>query len=276
MKCKIEFGDSLELMKKMDDKSVNLIVTSPPYADARKKTYGGVKPDDYVSWFHDYAVEMHRVLADDGSFILNIKEKVVNGQRHPYVLKLVLDLVEEVGFLWTEEYIWYKTTATPGKWPNRFRDSWEHCYHFTKQKKFVMNQDAVRVPIGDWSKTRMKNLSDNDKSRQASSTGSGFGRKISAWTDKELVYPGNVLHGAAETRNRGHSAVYPVWVPEWFIKLFSNEGDWVLDPFLGSGTTAIAGLNIGRNVVGFELMDDYRENIENRLKSEVEHDIVML
>lgn len=252
----IHLEDSLETMKKMDSKSVDMIITSPPYADARKTTYGGVKVTEYVEWFLNYSQEIYRVLKDDGSFILNIKEKVVNGERHTYVMELVIAMRQQ-GWLFTEDYMWHKTTTTPGKWPNRFRDLWEHCFHFTKSKKFVMNQDAVKVPIGDWSKKRLKSLTEQDKTRNASSTGSGYGRKVSNWEGRETVYPGNVLHGASETRNTGHSAAFPVWLPEWFIKLFSNEGETVYDPFMGSGSTAIAALNLNRKVIGSELLEKY-------------------
>lgn len=262
----LTIGDSLEGLKKIPDNSINLIVTSPPYADARKSTYGGVKVDEYVDWFLPYAQEMMRVLADDGSFILNIKEKVVNGERHTYVMELVIAL-KKMGWLFTEEYMWHKTTTTPGKWPNRFRDLWEHCYHFTKNKKFVMNQEAVMVPIGDWSKSRLKNLSDNDKERKNSGSGSGYGKKVDNWVGKDKVYPGNVLHGASETTNTGHSAAFPVWLPEWFIKLFSNPGDSILDPFMGSGSTAIAALNLGRDVIGFELLEAYADLSVERVKT---------
>lgn len=268
--------DALEMLSKLDDNSVNLIVTSPPYADQRKSTYGGVKPSEYVEWILPYTKEFKRVLTDDGSFILNIKEKVVDGQRHPYVLKLVLAMMEEQEWKWTEEYIWHKTTTTPGKWPNRFRDLWEHCYHFTKNKKFVMNQDDVMVPIGDWSKTRLSKLSKNDNERKTSNTGSGYGRNVSSWVGKDKVYPGNVLHGSSETKNRGHSATYPVWLPEWFIKLFSNENDVVLDPFMGSGSTAIAALNLKRNVIGAELLEDYSTKCIERVKKQHPNETITL
>lgn len=260
----LKFGDALTHLKTMPDKSVNLIVTSPPYADARKSTYGGVKVNEYVEWFLPYCEELKRVLADDGSFILNIKEKVINGERQTYVMELVIAL-RKMGWLFTEEYMWHKKTTTPGKCPNRFRDSWEHCFHFTKNKKFVMNQEAVMVPVGDWSKSRLKNINENDKSRQTSSTGSGYGRKIDNWVGRDMVYPSNVLHGSSETKNVGHSAAFPVWLPEWFIKLFSNKGDTILDPFMGSGSTAIAALNLERNVVGFELIESYFYNIVERV-----------
>ena len=249
---------SLETMSKMDDKSVDLIVTSPPYADARKSTYGGVKVDEYVEWFKEYSSEMYRVLKDT------------------YVMELVLDMVKQ-GWLFTEEYMWHKTTTTPGKWPNRFRDLWEHCYHFTKSKKFVMNQDDVKIPIGDWSKKRLNNLSEKDQKRTDSATGSGYGRNMSNWVGKETVYPGNVLHGASETKNTGHSAAFPVWIPEWFIKLFSNEGDIVYDPFMGSGSTAIAALNLGREVIGSELLEKYADiSVERVLKYHDESKITVM
>lgn len=266
MKIEIKIGDSLEFMKTLPDQSVNLIVTSPPFADQRKHTYGGVHVDEYVEWFKPFAAEMLRILADDGSFILNIKERVVDGERSTYVYELVM-MMKSLGWRWTEEYMWHKTTSTPGKWPNRFRDLWEHLYHFTKQKKFVMNQDDVRVPIGDWSKSRLKNLSEKDMVRQNSAVDSGFGKNVSNWVGKDLVYPGNVLHGAPETSNVGHSAPFPVWLPEWFIKLFSNEGDVVYDPFMGSGSTAIAAINQKRNVIGSEQDEKQRDNMFKRIAS---------
>lgn len=248
--------DSLKTMKNMADGSIDMVITSPPYADARKKTYGGVRVDEYVDWFLDYSAEIYRILKDDGSFILNIKEKVVDGERHTYVMELVIAMRQQ-GWKFTEEYMWHKTTTTPGKWPNRFRDLWEHCFHFTKSKKFVMNQDDVKVPIGEWSKKRLKDLSEKDIQRNTSDTGSGYGRNVSNWVGKDMVYPGNVLHGASETGNTGHSAAFPIWLPEWFIKLFSNSGETIYDPFMGSGSTAIAALNLDRDVIGSELLEKY-------------------
>ena len=115
--------DSLCALGDLPDDSVQLIMTSPPYADRRKRTYGGPLPDKYVEWFLPIAAELKRVLAPDGTFILNIKESVVDGQRHRYVHHLIDALVEEQGWLWTEEFAWHKRNCTPGKWPNRFRDA---------------------------------------------------------------------------------------------------------------------------------------------------------
>lgn len=244
-------GDCEILLKDIADNSIDLIMTSPPYADQRKKTYGGVHPDAYVDWFLPKSEEMFRVLKPTGTFILNIKEKVIKGERSTYVLELILSLREQ-GWLWTEEFIWHKKNSYPGKWPNRFRDSWERLLQFNKERKFNMYQEAVMVPVGDWAKNRLSNLNVADKQRDESKVGSGFGKNISNWLGRNRVYPTNVLHLATECNNQVHSAVFPESLPEWFIKLFTVEGDTVLDPFVGSGTVLKVCENLKRNAIGIE------------------------
>lgn len=256
-------GDCAEQLKHIKSNSVDLIVTSPPYADQRKNVYGGIRPDDYVAWFIPIASEMLRVLKPTGSFILNIKERVVGGERHTYVLELILALRQQ-GWLWTEEYIWHKKNCYPGKWPNRFRDSWERCLHFNKQKNFKMFQDEVRVPMGDWRHARLKSLSEADRRRDESKVGSGFGKKIENWIGRDLAYPTNVLHLATECGNRNHAAVFPEALPEWFIKLFTQPGDTVLDPFAGSGTTLLVAQRLQRHSIGIELSEAYCKIIRER------------
>ncbi len=258
MTTNIILGDCGDELKEIADNSVDLIITSPPYADSRKNTYGGVHPDDYVKWFLPISAELFRVLKPTGTFILNIKEKVVNGQRHTYVIELILSMKKQ-GWLWTEEFIWHKKNSYPGKWPNRFRDTWERLLQFNKQKQFNMYQDTVKVPIGDWAKDRLKNLSNTDKMRDNAKNGSGFGKNISNWVGRDLVYPSNVLHLATECSNKQHSAAFPDSLPEWFIKLFTQENDTVLDPFLGSGTTAIVATKMNRNAIGIEILPEYYE-----------------
>lgn len=244
--------------------SVNLIVTSPPYADQRKQNYGGIHPDKYVEWFLPRSEALYTCLASDGSFILNIKEKAVSGQRHTYVLELILELKRQ-GWRWVEEYCWHKKNCYPGKWPNRFRDSWERLLHFTKESHFKMRQEDVMVPMGDWKHSRLRNLSDTDRKRDESKVGSGFGKKVENWVGREMAYPTNVLHLSTECGYKGHPATFPAQLPAWFIRLFTDEGDTVLDPFAGSGTTLVAAHNLGRRGIGVDISAKYCDLMRERL-----------
>ena len=109
-------GDCLSIIGSGDiaPNSVNLIVTSPPYADQRKSNYGGIHPDRYVEWFLPRAKAFQSVLAKDGSFVLNVKEKAINGERHTYILELIVELRKQ-GWRWVDEYIWHKKNCYPGK-----------------------------------------------------------------------------------------------------------------------------------------------------------------
>lgn len=209
-------------------------------------------PPQYLEWFRPRAEQIFRILKPTGSFILNIKEKVVDGERHTYVLDLILTLKRDIGFRWTEEYIWHKTTAMPGKWKYRFRDSWERILHFTKTENIKMYQDAVKVPIGDWTDARLSNMSENDQTRQRSATNPKTGRRMANWEGKKMVLPTNVLHKPPVCHNTGHSAAFPEWLPEFFIKLLTNRGDLVLDPFVGSGTTVKVAERLERKSVGID------------------------
>jgi len=260
---RVVLGDCKEELKSLGENSVDLIVTSPPYADSRKQTYGGIKPENYVEWFLPISKELLRVLKPTGTFILNIKEKAENGERSTYVLELILAFRKQ-GWLWTEEFIWHKKNCYPGKWPNRFRDAWERLLQFNKTKKFNMYQDKVKVPIGDWAEFRLKNLSNTDKIRDNAKNGSGFGKNISNWLGKETVYPSNVLHLSTECNNKNHSATFPNTLPEWFIKLFTKEGDMVLDPFAGSGTTLFVAEKMNRNSIGIEIIPEYVSLIKSQ------------
>lgn len=262
----VRLGDCLDVLSTFPDNSFDLIVTSPPYADSRAKTYGGIKADNYVEWFLPRSEELLRVLKPTGTFILNIKEKAVNGERHTYVLELILEMRKQ-GWLWTEEFVWHKKNCFPGKWSNRFRDAWERCLQFNKNKKFNMYQEAVMVPMGKWAETRLKNLSQTDQIRDESKVGSGFGKNVSNWVGRDTVYPTNVLHMSTECANKNHSAAFPKALPEWFIKLFTQEGDWVLDPFLGSGTTCQIAQELRRNSVGIEVSHEHYELALTNLKS---------
>lgn len=257
-------GDCREKLKEIEDDSVDLIFTSPPYADSRKNTYGGIHPDKYVDWFLPKSKELLRVLKPSGTFILNIKEKAVNCERHTYVMELILEMRKQ-GWLWTEEFIWHKRNCYPGKWPNRFRDAWERLLQFNKSKKFNMYQEEVMVPMGDWAKGRLKNLSETDRTRDNAKNGSGFGKNVSNWLKRDKVFPTNVLHLATECGNKNHSAAFPKALPEWFIRLFTKEGDSVLDPFMGSGTTVMVAHLMNRNAIGIEIHPEYFRQAQKQL-----------
>lgn len=261
----IIFGDCKDELTRVDDNSVALIFTSPPYADSRKNTYGGIHPDRYVEWFLPISEQLLRVLKPTGTFVLNIKEKAANGERHTYVMELILAMRKQ-GWLWTEEFIWHKKNCYPGKWPNRFRDAWERLLQFNKTTKFNMYQEEVMVPVGDWAKGRLRNLSETDKIRDNAKNGSGFGKNVSNWLNRQMVYPTNVLHLATECNNKNHSAVFPDELPEWFIKLFTKEKDTVLDPFMGSGTTIMVAKRMRRNSIGIEICPEYCNMVKSKIE----------
>lgn len=164
--------------------------------------------------------------------------------------------------------MWHKKNSYPGKWPNRFRDNWERLIQFNKAKEFHMYQESVMVPVGDWAKDRLAKLSETDKTRDESKVGSGFGKNVSNWLGRSMVYPTNVIHMATECSNRSHSATFPVELPAWFMKLFTQPGDLVLDPFMGSGTTALAAVQLGRYFVGTDINKEYIELARKRIAQE--------
>lgn len=280
-------GDCFDNIKNIASDSIDLIVTSPPYADKRKRFYDSVHPDKYVEWFKPLAEELKRVLKPKGSFILNIKEHPRDGERDTYVLELILAL-KNSGWLWIEEYCWYKKNSFPGKWPNRFRDAWERCLHFTISKDFAMYQDAVKVPIGDWADKRFKSMTEKDFVRHISGTNGSLGRNVSNWLNKRKVYPHNVLvfeeehyinseddviaevtniiEFATVCYNKKHSAAFPLELPTWFIRLLSKKGDTILDPFVGSGTTAVASHLLGRHFIGIEKDKSFVKDARESLK----------
>ncbi len=259
-------GDCREELKAYKGQ-IDLIVTSPPYADARKKQYGGVHPDEFAEWFMTFHEPFYEALKPTGSLIINIKDKVVDGVRHRYVWRTIESLCER-GWYSIEDYIWQKTNPMPGYWPTRLRDGWEYCFHLAKSKRPYMNQDAVRQPIGDWVDSRLKNLGENDLSRHNSANASGFGRDVSRWVDKETVLPSNVLSLALVGKNKGHPAVFPVELPLFFIKLLSPENGLIADPFAGSGTTGIAASSLNRSSILIESNPEYCEEMRKRLSTE--------
>ncbi|MFH0914252.1 MAG: site-specific DNA-methyltransferase [Chloroflexota bacterium] len=267
-KTGVYLGDSREVLKRFPDKYFNLIVTSPPYADARSKHYDSISPDAYVKFLLSFHHQFWRVLANDGSFVLNVKDRVVNGVRNRFVWHTIEAFSQE-GWLCVDDYIWVKPNAMPGYWPNRLRDEWEYCFHMTKQKKFSMYQEAVRRPTGEWAKTRLAKLTGKSNGRHNSENDSGFGRDLRHWVGKDTVLPGNTINVGLVGKDMGHPAVFPVGLPEFFIKLFTRVGDNVLDPFAGSGSTGLAAEQLDRNVVLIDTKLEYIKTAKSRLEKKI-------
>ena len=246
---------------------VDLIVTSPPYADARRNHYDSVHPDDFADWFLTFHDSFYDALKPSGSLVINIKDRVVNGVRHRYVWHTIEKLCEK-GWYAIDDYIWHKTNPMPGYWPTRLRDGWEYCFHLAKQRKPYFNADAVRKPIGDWAETRLNKLGKNDTSRHNSANKSGFGRDLSRWVGKKTVLPSNVISSAVVGKNKQHPAVFPLDIPRFFIKLLSPEYGLVIDPFGGSGTTGLVALQENRHCILIDNNQKYYEIALERMQSE--------
>ena len=269
------YGDCETKLREVDDESVNLIFTSPPYAMARKKYYGGIPESEYSNWFLSKSKEFMRVLTQDGSFVLNIKEGGTgkNGALSSYVVRLIAALVDQ-DWYWVDEYIWVKNNAYPGYKPNQFRNAWERLLHFSKQKHIKIRKDEVRVPMSQGTKrmikyAAMKGVKHGDSRFEPVRWNNGEKRLKDG-----LVYPTNVLTGASWSgRPRGHPAVFPEWLPHWFIRLLTDKDDVVLDPFAGSGTTGLVALDLGRKTIGIESKMEYFDLIKsnwNRMLNEGE------
>lgn len=262
--CEIICGDSRKVLADFEGKA-DLIVTSPPYADARHKHYDSIHPDKFAEWFLTFHEPFYKALKPTGSLVINIKDKVVNGVRHRFVWHTIEALCQH-GWFAIDDYIWHKTNPMPGKWPTRLRDGWEYCFHLAKSHRPFFNADAVRKPIGDWVVSRLAKLGTNDLSRHNSVNASGFGRNVSRWVGKETVLPSNVLSLALVGENKGHPAVFPSDLPLFFIKLLCPENGLVIDPFGGSGTTGLAALALNRRCVLIDNNSKYCELAEKHLQ----------
>lgn len=260
--------DCMEGLKQMPDSSINLVVTSPPYAEQRKNVYNSIPEENYVDWFIDIGKEIYRTLKEDGSFLLNIKEHTnINGGRSLYVMKLVIALVEQVDFKLIDTYCWTKNSF-PGRIKNKFKNAWEPIYHFAKQTDISIYPDNVAMPIKEESIKRA-----NRKFTGKTKNGSGFQCTASeTMRNATKAYPSNHLHYNNTVNqysdNRWHPAVFPIDLPNFYIKAFTKSGDLVVDPFMGSGTTALSAIKNNRNYIGFELDKEYFEKASKRIEQE--------
>lgn len=251
---KLYTGDSLELLKKMPDNSVDLIITSPPYSTLKKYVdFDGISPDKYVEWFLPFCIEICRVIKPTGSFILNINDKIENGFRHPYVFDLISEIHKKTNLKMFERLFWNKMKSLPNK--TRFGDRVEYLFWFVKEKNFYFNIDEMRTPYSEKSINRMKKPLKKRYARTMDDV-----KEYKDWEPNKLgALPSTLVNISSESKRiaDNHIAVYPLELVKYFIKGATKEGDIVLDPFLGTGTTAVAAKILKRNYIGFDIEDSY-------------------
>jgi len=232
---------------------VNVVFTSPPYAEQRKEQYGGVPPDEYIPWFEQVATNAWAWLAEDGSFFVNLKEHCEDGERHLYVKKLVVYLREQCGWKFVDEFCWLRRSY-PGAYSGRFKNAWEPVFHFAKANGWKHSPKAVLQDFKS-DPAKMKTYAENPHIATASGSPFEVGGKKSYEADG--AWPDNVLEAMHIPGECLHPASFPVGLPEWFARAFSESGDAIADPFLGSGTTLIAAEKLGRRAYGIELEPRY-------------------
>lgn len=263
-------GDSLQLLKELPDNSIDFVVTSPPYADL--KTYidnPGILADDYVEWFLPYCNEICRVIKPTGSFVLNINDKVEKGFRHPYVFDLISELHKRTDLKLFERLFWNKMKGLPNRY--RFGDRVEYLFWFAKDKDFYFDIDEMRTEYSEKSIQRMKNPL---KKRFARTEENQNSDEYKEWKpNPKGALPTTLVNISSESKRiaDNHVAVYPVELAKYFIKGGTKEGAIVLDPFMGTGTTAVACKETGRNYIGFELQEDYINVANKRISEYVEN-----
>ncbi|MDP9368564.1 MAG: site-specific DNA-methyltransferase [Chloroflexota bacterium] len=263
-------GDSLELMRTLPDGSINLVMTSPPFALVFKKNYGNKDQHEYVEWLCRYAQEIFRLLPDDGSFVIDIGGAWNKGTptRSLYQYKLLIALCEEVGFHFAQDFYWYNPGAipAPAEWVNvrriRVKGAVNLVWWLSKTPwPKADNRNVLKPYSGDM--VRLVNRGVKETVRPS-------GHVITnKWKDHGGAIPPNLLemgnndaNGAyiQACRSAGlpvHPARFPKGLPEFFIKLATAEGDTVLDPFAGSNITGEVAESLGRSWIACELQKDY-------------------
>jgi len=254
-------GDCRDRIKEIPDSSVDFIFTSPPYAERRKHAYSSTSRAEYVDWFLPLGKELKRVLKPEGSFMLNLKADCFKGERSLYVMELVIALKKEVGFNYVDEYVWYKS-ATPRTKTFRLKNAWEPIYHFSLGKNYI-NHDAIKIrSVATFAQKRGTVSLD-------SITGNIGGyhkiaKQVPGWTD-----PDNVLYFPTALLIRDpykHPAKFPKDLASYLIRGFCPKGGTVLDPFAGSGSTAVAALMNECRSIAIEMEPKFCQVIEERLK----------
>ena len=266
---KLYNGDCLEVMKEIENNSVDVIITSPPYAEQRKHQYGGILENDYPKFTVQWMEEIKRILKNEGSVFINIRPHIKNGQISDYVLKTRLALREQ-GWIECEELIWIKPDSPPLGSINRPRRAWESILWFSKTgKPFVdtKSNGIISNRIGF----------ENTKFEHGGNSHIHAGQndaKVGIARSKDYIEIGT---GKIE-KKINHPAMFPIQLPEYLIKLSSNESQVILDPFMDSGTTGVACINTNRNFIGIELDEEYfniaKERIEKAQQNKLDGEVV--
>jgi len=293
MISKIYNEDCINSLQYIGKDSVDLILFSPPYANLR--TYGHknseANPDDYVDWFIPKAKIFNQILKSNGSMIININDCVVNRFRHLYVFKLVIALCEKCGFELFERLFWDKSCSPPTS-DQRFRDTTEYIFWFVKTKKFKLKIDKGRLPYNPITIKRYQQQvptwhTRDPKARICTKCGDnmiaikdrlkckkcGY-ELLNAIKMKNLelnplgAHPSTLIRLGSESKNTGtHTSTFPMALPSYFIPMATDDGDTVMDPFMGSGKTILASLKLNRKYIGFEILPNIfkeaQENINN-------------
>ena len=239
----------------MDGAQINVAFTSPPYASQRKydesSGFKPIPPDEYVDWFEDVQANVRAHLADDGSWFVNIKAHCEDGERHLYVMDLVIAHKRRWGWAYVDDFRWLRP-GFPISVRNRFKSGHEPVFHF-----------GTGI-AGKWNPDSVGHASDACMPKGTGSRYSEAGQvTISKTTISGIARPTNVVVANGSSRE-GHSAAFPVGLPSFFVRAYSDEGDRIFDPFLGSGTTLIAAAENKRIAYGCEISPAYCDLIRRR------------
>lgn len=246
-----------DVARLLDGRKINVAFTSPPYASQRKydesSGFKPIPPDEYVDWFEAVQANVREHLAEDGSWFVNIKEHCEDGQRSLYVKDLTLAHVRRWGWRFVDEFAWTRE-GVPGRWAGRFKNGWEPVFHFSTETPKHRPRS-----VGHKSDRVFGYSASNKKSK------TGFVSPSDDIMSSGVALPSNVIAIAADkTQSQEHSAAYPVALPSFFIKAFSDSSDTIFDPFLGSGTTLVAAAKEGRVCYGVEISEGYCDVIRKR------------
>jgi site-specific DNA-methyltransferase (cytosine-N4-specific) len=274
-------------MKYLPDESVNLILTSPPFALTSKKEYGNESSDDYVKWFMKFAKEFKRILRNDGSLVIDLGGAYLPGHpvRSLYQYELLLHLCKDLKFFLAQEFFHYNPARlpAPAEWVNvrriRVKDSVNVVWWLSKTEYPKANNRNVLRPYTP----AMKNLLKKGYKAKMRPSGHNITHKFSR--ENEGAIPPNILElgnndsnssymrGCANAGIKPHPAKFPKKFAEFFIKFLTDENDIVLDPFAGSNTTGYVAENLNRRWIAFELVESYLQGSWYRFESDDEKEI---